>query len=172
MIMGNLYLIWLTVMQVYVSKTLTVTKIYLPRLRRGGRIRLSMQHFIRWIGRRFKTFDLLPEYFTAATQQMQNILWGALLPFVAWGIWFVVSNPPMWIKHYGRRRGVVSRWILRMACGSCALRSEIDIALICSREWTILQGIAGAGHHAKAYYLEVVNRSEGLTIERCQCSVE
>jgi len=40
----------------------------------------------------------LPEYFTAAASQMQNILWGALLPFVAWGIWFIVSNPPMWIN--------------------------------------------------------------------------
>ena len=29
---------------------------------------------------------------------MQNVLWGALLPFLVWGIWFIVSSPPLWIN--------------------------------------------------------------------------
>jgi hypothetical protein len=52
----------------------------------------------RWLKRRFATLDWLPEYFTAAAKTMQDILWGALLPFVAWGIWFIVSNPPTWVN--------------------------------------------------------------------------
>jgi hypothetical protein len=59
---------------------------------------LGMQRFIKWLNKRFGTFDLLPEYFTAAAGAMQNILWGALLPFLAWGIWFIVGTPPMWIN--------------------------------------------------------------------------
>jgi len=57
-----------------------------------------MRRFFKWLSRRFGTFDLLPEYFTAAGRRMQDILWGALLPFLAWGIWFIVSTPPIWIN--------------------------------------------------------------------------
>jgi hypothetical protein len=57
-----------------------------------------MRRIFTWLNKRFRTFDLLPEYFTAAGSQMQDILWGALLPFLAWGIWFVLGNPPMWVN--------------------------------------------------------------------------
>ncbi len=53
---------------------------------------------LRWFKRQFKSFDLLPQYVTAAGNQLQNILWGALLPFLVWGIWFIVANPPTWVN--------------------------------------------------------------------------
>jgi hypothetical protein len=59
---------------------------------------LAFQKSRQWLKRRFATFDWLPEYFTSAARTMQDILWGALLPFVAWGIWFIVSNPPTWVN--------------------------------------------------------------------------
>jgi hypothetical protein len=57
-----------------------------------------MRPIVQWFKRRFTSFDLLPEYFTAAAKEMQNVLWGALLPFVGWGIWFIVSTPPAWVN--------------------------------------------------------------------------
>ncbi|MGB6715479.1 MAG: hypothetical protein WBE47_00865 [Candidatus Acidiferrales bacterium] len=57
-----------------------------------------MSRISRWFNRQFGTFDLLPQYFAAAAGAMQDVLWGALLPFVAWGIWFIVSNPPTWVN--------------------------------------------------------------------------
>jgi hypothetical protein len=57
-----------------------------------------MSRLLAWIYKRFGTFDLLPQYFMAAGQQIQNVLWGALLPFLIWGIWFIVSNPPAWVN--------------------------------------------------------------------------
>jgi len=33
-----------------------------------------MRHIFKWLNKRFGTFDLLPEYFTAAASQMQILL--------------------------------------------------------------------------------------------------
>jgi hypothetical protein len=57
-----------------------------------------MRRIFKWLNKRFGTLDLLPEYFTAAGRRMQDVLWGALLPFVVWGIWFIVSTPPTWVN--------------------------------------------------------------------------
>jgi hypothetical protein len=46
------------------------------------------------------------------------------------------------------------------------LERKIEITRVRLQEWAVPQGSSGAGHHARAYYFEVVNRSEGVTIEQ------
>jgi hypothetical protein len=53
---------------------------------------------LRSFKRRFQTFDLLPEYFTAAGQRAIDILWGVALPFLIWTVYSLFKTPPAWIN--------------------------------------------------------------------------
>jgi hypothetical protein len=48
----------------------------------------------RWL----KTFNLFLEYLQAAGRHWQEILGGVSVPFLLWGGWFIVGNPPAWIN--------------------------------------------------------------------------
>jgi hypothetical protein len=48
----------------------------------------------RWL----KTFNLFWKYLRAAGEHWQEILGGASVPFLIWGVWFIVGNPPAWIN--------------------------------------------------------------------------
>jgi hypothetical protein len=53
---------------------------------------------LRWLKRRFGTFDLLPQYFKAAHPQFLDILWGigvgAAVPYVIFGLYSLFKTPP------------------------------------------------------------------------------
>jgi hypothetical protein len=124
-----------------------------------------MRNVARWLKRRFGTFDLLPEYFTAAIQQMQNILWGALLPFVAWGIWFIVSTPPTSVNVVAIGLALFMAGYYVWRADHLRLARKISITGLRVQEWTIIpRGSIGEGHPARSYYLEIVNESDGTTI--------
>ncbi|HZZ14607.1 MAG TPA: hypothetical protein VFE08_01455 [Candidatus Sulfotelmatobacter sp.] len=53
-----------------------------------------MGKLLRWL----KTFNLFREYLREAGAHWQEVLGGASLPFLIWGIWFIVANPPVWIN--------------------------------------------------------------------------
>jgi hypothetical protein len=57
-----------------------------------------MRRLFRWFRSRFHTFDLLPEYFTAATQRAVDILWGVALPFLVWMAYSLFKTPAPWIN--------------------------------------------------------------------------
>ncbi len=119
----------------------------------------DMRRFIRWLKRRFSTFDLLPEYFTAAASQMQNILWGALLPFLAWGIWFVVSTPPTWINVTALGLALFMAGYYVWRADHVRLQQKIEVTRVRTHSWPHRDGGEGT-----QYYIEIVNKSEAATI--------
>jgi hypothetical protein len=47
-------------------------------------------------GERFRTFDLLPEYFRSVAAHWQDFLWGESIVAVAFTMWWLLGNPPAW----------------------------------------------------------------------------
>lgn len=121
---------------------------------------LGMRRLLRSINKRLGTFDLLPEYFTAAASQMQNILWGALLPFVAWGIWFVVGNPPTWVNATALGVALFLAGYYVWRADHLRLQPAFEITRVIPQTWTD----QNTGRHAMAYYFEVINKSETTSI--------
>lgn len=111
-----------------------------------------------WFKRRFQTFDLLPQYFTAAASQMQNILWGALLPFLAWGIWFIVSNPPTWVNVTAVGVALFMAGYYVWRADHVRLEQKIEVTEVRKHTWD------RQGHLGVQYYFCIVNKSEALTI--------
>jgi hypothetical protein len=122
---------------------------------------LPMRRIFTWLNKRFGTFDLLPEYFTAAASQMQNILWGALLPFVAWGIWFIVGSPPLWVNATAIGVALFLAGYYVWRADHVRLQAAFAITQVLPQMWTE----PGTGRHAMSYYFEVTNRSETTSIQ-------
>jgi hypothetical protein len=121
-----------------------------------------MRLIFQWINKRFGTFDLLPQYFTAAGQQIQNVLWGALLPFLVWGIWFIVGTPPAWINWTAVFIALFIAGYYVWRADHARLQRKIVVTRVIPQRWEWEQNnIIGL---ATAYYFEVVNTSEAVSI--------
>jgi hypothetical protein len=46
-----------------------------------------------WFKRRFKSFDLLPDYFRSAALHWQDVLWGASVLAIGFAVWWFLGNP-------------------------------------------------------------------------------
>jgi hypothetical protein len=51
----------------------------------------------RWLKRRLRVFDLLPDYFRSLAGHWQDALWGSSPIAVAFAVWWFLGNPPPWI---------------------------------------------------------------------------
>jgi|SRR5579862_8004257 len=45
---------------------------------------------------RFRTFDLLPEYFKSLVAHWQNVLWGEGIVAAVFSAWWLLGSPPAW----------------------------------------------------------------------------
>lgn len=52
-----------------------------------------MSKFLGWLKTRFATFDLVPDYFGALAQSWQDVLWGASMPAIAFGLYWAFYEP-------------------------------------------------------------------------------
>lgn len=129
---------------------------------RASSVRLAMR-VLRWFRQRFGTLDLLGEYFAAAAQQMQDILWGALLPFVAWGIWFIVSTPPTWINVAAVGLALFMAGYYVWRADHIRLEPNLHITQAVQDEWTVGE-VPEAQRRAILWYFDVRNTSEGSTV--------
>jgi hypothetical protein len=123
-----------------------------------------MRSFVRWLNKRFSTFDLLPEYFTSAANQMQNILWGALLPFLAWGIWFIVSTPPTWINVCAIGLALFMAGYYVWRAHHLRLIPQLTIDQLVRDTWDVPGLVPEAQREATLWYFHVQNTSEGITV--------
>jgi hypothetical protein len=57
-----------------------------------------MRKFLNWFAERIGELDLLRDYFASIAAHWQAVLWGAGVPAVIWGIWFIVGAPPSWVN--------------------------------------------------------------------------
>jgi hypothetical protein len=118
-----------------------------------------------WLIEQLGKLLLAPEYFRALRKEWLNILFGETLVGIGFLIWWALGAPT--------NHALIVVFVIAMFVAGyyawCAdhirLEKRIDIAQLRTQEWTIPQGSVNAFHHAKAYYLEVVNKSEGATIE-------
>jgi hypothetical protein len=112
-----------------------------------------------------KLFLLLPDYFRALAKEWLNILFGETLVGIGFVIWWALGAPT--------NHALVGVFVIAMfVAGYYAWRADhlrletkLEIPRIRTQEWIVQQGSANAGHFAKAYYFEVLNISEGITIE-------
>jgi len=108
---------------------------------------------------------LMPDYFRALAKEWFNILFGETLVGIGFLIWWALGAPT--------NHALVVVFVLAMfVAGYYAWRADhlrletkIEIAQLHTQEWTIPQGSVNAGHLARAYYFEVLNMSEGVTVE-------
>jgi len=120
-----------------------------------------MHGLFKWINKRFGTFDLLPEYFTAAGRRMQDVLWGALLPFLAWGLWFIVSTPPTWINVTAVGLALFMAGYYVWRADHIRLIPRLDVTRVLPYSFTDLS----SQKPAVLYAFEVANRSETESIQ-------
>jgi hypothetical protein len=123
-----------------------------------------MRRIFKWLNKRFGTFDLLPEYFTAAGQQIQNVLWGALLPFLVWGVWFIVGTPPAWINWTAVLVALFVAGYYVWRADHLRLEKKLGITRVTPQRW-VDDIDPGNPLDTTAYYFEVVNTSAAATIE-------
>src|ERR1700733_3028951 len=132
---------------------------------RAVEVRAMWRQISQWFGRRFQTFDRLPQYFTAAASQMQNILWGALLPFLAWGIWFIVSNPPTWVNVTAVGLALVMAGYYVWRADHVRLEQKNEVTEVRRHTWD------REGHLGVQYYFWIVNKKEAITIRQVRAQL-
>lgn len=59
---------------------------------------LTVATLFNWFAKRFRELDLLRDYFSSIATHWQAALWGASVPAVVWGLWFIIGAPPAWVN--------------------------------------------------------------------------
>ena len=117
-----------------------------------------------WLKSQFGKLFAMPLYFRALAKEWNSILFGETLVSVGFLIWWSLASPSnphlievfvvaMFVAGFYAWHGVHTR-----------LEKKLEIAKINWREWTIQIG-EQQYHRANAYEIEIINRSEGETVE-------
>jgi hypothetical protein len=108
----------------------------------------------------------MPSYFVAVKEHAWEVLWGAGVIGLPFTLFTLIWQPSWW-----RASGYVLAAVVFLAGYQLwrdyhlRLERHIDIVQISAREWPVKQGEPHAYQRAKAYQIEIINRSEGVTIE-------
>ena len=126
----------------------------------------------RWLFRRFKTLDYLSDYITAFHNSFLDIVWGVsvvgviwAVPFLVWGLITQFVSVPAWLSWIAICAAclITGYYIWRM--DHMRLERKIEIVQITPREWPVQSGEPRAYQRARAYQIEIINRSEAVTVE-------
>jgi hypothetical protein len=139
----------------------------LPRPLRRHSIswRIILSKIGEWFKRRFKELELLEEYFPVLFTRWQAAIWGGSVLAVAFGWRFITSDWPYPVKLTACVVGLFFAGYYVWRADHLRLEKKIAITRVFPRNWTIPQGSVRAGHHARAYCIELINKSEGITVE-------
>lgn len=116
-----------------------------------------------WLRSQLDKLLAVPRYFRALAKEWMSILFGETLVGVVFLIWWALANPSntQLIVVFVGAMFVAGFYAWHAA--NLRLEAKIKITRVCSREWE------GTGqrrfHRVKAYYIEVLNKSEGITLE-------
>jgi hypothetical protein len=107
----------------------------------------------------------MPDYFRALAKEWSNVLFGETLVGIGFLVWWALGAPT--------NHALVVVFVIAMfVAGYYAWRAQhlrlitkLEIARAWSEEWMIGENDPHSGHPARRYHLEIVNRSEGVTIE-------
>ncbi len=124
-----------------------------------------MSEIGQWFRRRFKELDLLERYFPLVFTRWQAAIWGGSVLAVAFGWRFITSDWPYPVKLTACVVALFFAGYYVWRADHLRLERKLEIVHLRINAWTVAQGLANAGHRAKAYYFGVINRSEGVTVE-------
>jgi hypothetical protein len=120
---------------------------------------------LRWLKKWIETLDLLPEYFTSAIGQWQAVLWGVSTPALVWGIWFIVGTPPQWMNVTAVFLGLFMAGYYVWCADHVRLQQKIVVPRVHQQDPFVHQE---SGKMAVAYFFDVINKSEALTVADVQ----
>ncbi len=126
---------------------------------------LCVRSVRQWFKRRFKELDLLEEYFPLLFTRWQAAIWGGSVLAVAFGWHFITSDWPYPVKLSACVMALFFAGYYVWRADHIRLQRRVDVMEPRLQEWAIPQGSVNAGHRARAFYLDVVNKSEGITVE-------
>jgi hypothetical protein len=119
-----------------------------------------MHEILTWLKARLETFAHLPDYGKATAKQWMNILFGETVLGVIFLVWWALENPknPPLIVIFIAAVIVAGYFVWR--ADHLRLRQTLDITQALLQEWTDV----ASQQPAFAYYIEVVNTSEAVSI--------
>jgi len=143
---------------------------------------LAIPAMRRWLVRRFRTFDFLGDYFSSFYKNFVDIAFGVAVvgviwavPFLLWAVVTQFTSLPAWVNWTAIIAAVFITGYYLWRADHIRLETKIEIIQISPREWPIKQGDPHAGQRARAYQIEIINRSEGVTAENVSvqlCAIE
>src|ERR1700722_230721 len=126
----------------------------------------------KWLFRRLQTFDYLGDYFSSFYNNFVDVAFGVAVvgvvwavPFLSWAVATQFTSLPAWVNWAAIIAAIFITGYYVWRVDHIRLKRKIEIAQISSREWPVQQGEPRAYQRAKAYQIEIINRSEGGTIE-------
>jgi len=126
---------------------------------------LPTMRFWRWLKRRVSTFDYFWDYIEAAYGHFNDIFWGVAVTGVIFaipfGIYAVVSQfkqPPSWLNWLAVISAVLLAGYYVWRADHVRLIRRLSISRVIPQTWRDARG------ECIAYYLEVLNESEGDTV--------
>ncbi len=119
-----------------------------------------MRPLFSWLKARFQTFQSLPDYLRAIIKQWMTILFGETVVAAAFLIWWALANPknPPLIAIF-----VVAMFVagyFAWLADHARLQQRICITKVLDQTWWN----ADFKRDAIAYYFEIINKSEALSI--------
>jgi|HubBroStandDraft_6_1064221.scaffolds.fasta_scaffold119293_2 hypothetical protein len=120
-----------------------------------------MHRFWNFLKAHYRAYNLLPDYLRAVKQAGWDVVWGPILPSIAyWLLWFRPNPPAWWVST------IYAVWVVMVAgyflwrADHVRLQPAFAITRVIPQTWTD----QNTGRPAKAYYFEVINKSETTSI--------
>jgi hypothetical protein len=110
-------------------------------------------------------WSLIMGYWRAVREHAWEIFWGSGVPGIVFTIYTLYYAPARAYIPWAVAWAVLVAGYFIWRADHIRLEKKIEITRLQTQEWTIPQGSVNAGHHARAYYFEVFNQSEGDTVE-------
>ncbi len=120
-----------------------------------------MSKIAQWFKRRFTELDLLEEYFPILFTRWQAALWGGSVLAVAFGWHFVTADWPYPVKVTACVMALFFAGYYVWRADHVRLQTAFAIKEVHPQTWTDQTN----GKPARAYYLEVINKSETTSIQ-------
>jgi nitrogen fixation protein len=121
-----------------------------------------------WVKRRFKELDYLEEYFPLVFTRWQAALWGGSVLAVAFGWRFITSDWPPYVKLTACIVALFFAGYYIWRADHVRLKQRIAVTKVIPQSWEDKT----TGREAIAYYFEVLNESEALTIHGVRVQLE
>ena len=124
-----------------------------------------MRTFGTWLKTQFHALYAVPSYLRALAKEWVSILFGETILGAAFLIWLSLTNPSNGKLLFAFVAAMFMAGFYAWYAAYARLERRIEIIQISPREWPVQRGEPHAYQRAKAYQIEIINRSKGVTVE-------